>query len=123
MAFVILDTRSGVFSVELAEGQVARTIDFDSAHLVDVDSSGQVLSIEVLDPANPRIEEIAASFGIEDRVPEILRAIEAAYARPDTAAAGEFRMVQGASSPNGGAAVESSSRGSVAREIDLVSCP
>lgn len=72
---VTYDARHRVFTVELERGKVARTARFDDAHLVDLDHGGRVLSIEVLTPDDPRIEDIAARFGIEDRVEAILKAI------------------------------------------------
>lgn len=97
MPLVSRDPRSGVFSVELVSGQFARTVQIDEDHLVDLDAGGRVLSIEVLDPANPKIEEIAARFGIEDQVPEILAAIDASLTpKAGTATSGSsFQQVQG----------------------------
>lgn len=102
MPIVTRDSRSGVFSVDIDVGEVARTAQFDDSHLVDLDADGRVLSVEILTPDDPKIEEIAAQFGFEDRVPEILAAIEEAFAPRVETVGGGFTTIQGVSRSNGG---------------------
>ncbi len=90
---VIRDPRSGVFSVDLEPGEFSRTVQFDEDHNVDLDANGRVLSIEVLNPAEPKLEEIAARFGIEDRLPEILEAVSAAVAPVQTGTTASRQLV------------------------------
>jgi uncharacterized protein YuzE len=77
---VTVDTTTGVFSVDLDVGEVARTVEFDDSHLLDLDDAGRVLSIEVLTPDDPKIKEIAEQHGFVELVPDILAAIEIARA-------------------------------------------
>lgn len=122
MPIVTYDTNARVFSVELDRGKVARTVEFDDSHLVDLSSDGRVLSIEILTPENPSIEDMAARFGFEDRVPEILEAVEAALApRLETGSSSGFQKVQGSSRVIGGETTEGRSAGEIPpRKITLV---
>lgn len=108
MALVTVDTITGVFSVDLEAGQVARTVEFDDSHLVDVADDGRVLSFEVLTPDDPKIEEIAEQYGFVERVPEILVAVEAARAPQITTSttASSFEIIQGSVRFAGGQLVE-----------------
>ena len=103
-----VDTITGVFSVDLEAGQVARTVEFDDSHLVDVADDGRVLSFEVLTPDDPKIEEIAEQYGFVERVPEILVAVEAARAPQITTSttASSFEIIQGSVRFAGGQLVE-----------------
>ena len=102
MPIVTRDSRSGVFSVDIDTGAVARTAQFDDSHLVDLAEDGRVLSLEILDPADPKIKEMAARFGFEEQVPQILTAIEEALAPRLTTVARGFTTIQGTSRANGG---------------------
>jgi uncharacterized protein YuzE len=101
---VTVDTNSDVLSVDLKPGQVAETVEFDDSHLIDLAEDGSVLSIEILTPEDPKIEEIAEKYGLGDRVPEILSAIEAARAPKITTATvgSRFEIVQGSVRFSGG---------------------
>jgi uncharacterized protein YuzE len=105
---VTVDTSAGIFSVDLASGRVAETVEFDESHLIDLDEDGRVLSIEVLTPDDPKIEEIAEKYGLERRVPEILSAIQAALAPKITTATvgSRFDVIQGSVRFSGGQFVE-----------------
>lgn len=95
MPSVTIDSRTGVFSVDLRAGQVARTVEFDDTHLVDIDANGTVLSIEVLTPDDPKIQEIAAQYGFGELVPAIHAAIAAACApQITTKTTSQFRDMQ-----------------------------
>lgn len=82
---VTYDTNSNVFCAEIADGAVARTVEFDENHLVDLSDGGRVLAIEVLDPDNARLKEVAGQFGLADQLPELLEAVEAAIPVSPTA--------------------------------------
>jgi uncharacterized protein YuzE len=101
---VTVDTSSGIFSVDLAHGRVAETVEFDDSHLIDLAEDGRVLSIEILTPDDPKIEEIAEKYSLGHRVPEILSAIETARApKVTTATVGSrFDVVQGSVRFSGG---------------------
>jgi uncharacterized protein YuzE len=75
---VTYDTAAQVYAVDLRQGDVARTVEFDDAHLVDLDATGNVLSIEVLTLDPPRIAEIAAAYDLGVPLGEILSAISSA---------------------------------------------
>lgn len=72
---VTYDTIGDVYAIDLVPAPVARTVEFDDAHLVDLADDGSVVSIEVLDPDRARLNEIAAQFGLEDQLPEIEEAV------------------------------------------------
>lgn len=54
----------------------------DYAVAVDLDAEGNVIGIEVLDPAGFDLAAVAAEYGISDLVPEIEAAIAAAKPGP-----------------------------------------
>jgi len=54
----------------------------DDAVAVDLDADGNVIGIEVLDPAHFDLDAVAAAYGISDLVPEIESAIAAAKPGP-----------------------------------------
>ena len=96
MPFVMIDPKTGVFSVDLETGQVAQTVEFDDSHLIDLADDGHVLSIEVLTPDEPKIQEIAEQYGLVELVPDILAAIEAARTpQITTTTQSRFQTVQG----------------------------
>jgi uncharacterized protein YuzE len=94
MALLTRDPATGVYSVDLEDGEVARTAQLDDSHLVDLADDGRVLSIEILTPDDPKIEEMAAAFEFEDRVPEILDAIRAAFSPPIKTVVIAFQAIQ-----------------------------
>lgn len=124
MALLTRDPTTGVFSVDLSDGRVARTAQLDDSHLVDLAEDGRVLSIEILTPDDPKIEEMAAAFGFEDRVPEILETIRAAFAPAETTvtASQGFVTVRGVVTVFGGELAAGESVGQIQpREITLTS--
>jgi uncharacterized protein YuzE len=79
----IYDAEAGALVVELAAGVVSGTIPFpDDAHLVDVDADGRVLSLEILVPDRPLIDQIAAQFGFQDDAAAITAVVSAALPDP-----------------------------------------
>lgn len=108
---VTYDRNHRVFTIELAEGAVARTVEFDDAHLVDLDAHGRVLSVEILTVDDPRIEALAGRFGFEDRIDQIKREVQRTLQRAaaerieDTAppAAGGAGPASGEAGASGGA--------------------
>ena len=123
---VTFDAEAGALVVELADGVVSGTITYpDDAHLVDVDAEGHALSLEILDPGHPLVDQIAARFGFEDQIAAIVGAIAAATAkavREYTATTWwDIKHVQGtvkvcsASTPSSASA----SSWAPARELDL----
>jgi uncharacterized protein YuzE len=68
---VTYDTISDVYTIELSPRPIARTVEFDGVHLVDLDEDGSVVSIEVLDPDRARLSDVANEFGLTDQLSEI----------------------------------------------------
>jgi len=73
--FVTYDTSERVYTVRVGEGPVARTIEVDDVHIVDVDDQGRPLNIEVLDPSAADLPRVAGEFGLDDKLAEILAAV------------------------------------------------
>jgi uncharacterized protein YuzE len=71
------DPVGDVLTVHLAEGEVARTIEVDPEHLVDLAEDGTVLAFELLDPDTGRLASLARDFGLSDRLDEIRAVIDA----------------------------------------------
>jgi uncharacterized protein YuzE len=70
------DPEARALVIDLAEGTVAGTIAFpDDAHLVDIDSDGRVLSLEILSP-DLRLDEIATRFDLKDQLAAISTAAD-----------------------------------------------
>lgn len=127
---VTYDRHARALTVELEKGAVAGTVAFDEDHLVDLDAEGRVLSIEVLTPETPMIEEVAARFGIDAaRVGMIVAAIDRAFAAtaPETRTAAASFEEHGTvekqvvvTGMGGGVSKGVSRSEQVQREIDLV---
>jgi uncharacterized protein YuzE len=90
------DAEAGALVVELADGVVSGTITYpDDAHLVDVDSEGRVLSLEILEPDCLLIDRMAARFGFEDQADAVFAAIQSVLpARTTSAIAWDLKPVQ-----------------------------
>jgi len=123
--FVTYDASEQAFAVHLDAQPVARTVEVDDVHLVDLGEDGHVVGIEVLDAPAADLERVAAEYGFEDSLEEITTAVRAvvptviATTRLGTTAtwvtmeatAGQIRSVQNRSSAAASA---------VPREIELV---
>jgi hypothetical protein len=72
---VIVDLRHRSLEVILAEGPIEGTLEFDDAHLVDVDAEGRVISVEVLTLDRLLVDEMAEEFGFMDQLPAIHEAL------------------------------------------------
>lgn len=69
------DLDAGALYVELADRQVAQTVEVDEGTLVDLDSAGDVVGIEVIEPARTwPLEEILGRFPVDARDAQELRA-------------------------------------------------
>jgi len=112
-----------VFTVDLAEGEVSRTVKYDEAHLIDFDADGVVLGVEVLAPEDSKIEAIATEYGFEGRLPAILGAIRAEVPAAPVATAASSVFVETAPYAGSFGNVsrdERSEADSAPREIDLI---
>ena len=65
-----------VLSVVLNERKVHRTRQLDDAHLVDVDTNGEAVGIEILALDDWKIDEMAERFGFCDQATAIKDAID-----------------------------------------------
>ena len=83
---VIIDLRHRSLEVILNDGVVARTLELDDAHLVDVDAEHRPVALEILALDDLKIEEMGDRFGFSDQVPAI-RAEITRVMTPQTAAA------------------------------------
>ncbi len=126
---VTLDTNVGALVVELEQGDVARTVEFDDAHIVDLDSDDRVLSLEILAPERMKLSAVASRFGFVDRLPLIHAEMRqqripvpvSATAVSDLLEAKSVEM-HGFAAPPSGDAARAGSRGTQdPRELDLVS--
>lgn len=82
------DSEADALYVRLADGQVARTVEYDHASFADLDSEGTVLGVEVLSPRrNPRLPALAVQFGFLDRLREVQGAVLEQLPAPATAVA------------------------------------
>lgn len=70
------DTEANALEIAVREGIVARTIEIDPGTLVDVDESGSVIAIEVLNPRRVwPVGEILARFDFSPEDGELLRSL------------------------------------------------
>jgi uncharacterized protein YuzE len=68
------DLRADALYITLTSSSVARTVEFDSGTLVDVDDDGQPVGIEVIHPARQwPVEAIIDRFGFSGREATQLR--------------------------------------------------
>jgi uncharacterized protein YuzE len=68
------DNDANALAIGFGTGTVAQTIEYDSGTLVDVDADGQIVTIEVINPARRwPLDEIAADFEVGEDVLRVLR--------------------------------------------------
>lgn len=68
------DQDANALAVGFGGGPVDHTIEFDSGTLVDVDASGRVVTIEVINPARRwPLDEIVADFEFDENDVRVLR--------------------------------------------------
>lgn len=73
---LIYDNEADALAIELADGIVDHTVEIDSGTLVDVDSAGRVLTIEVIQPARRwPLDQVVSQFPIAPADLAMLRAI------------------------------------------------
>jgi uncharacterized protein YuzE len=72
---VIYDTSERVYTVRVSAGAIARTVEVDDVHVVDLDDRGHVVRIEVLDPAAVDLARVADQFRLDVELSEVLAAI------------------------------------------------
>ena len=82
---VIIDLRHRTLEVILNERTVVGTLEFDDAHLVDVDADHHPVAIEILALDDLKVEEMGERFGFSDQVPAIRAEIKRVMT-PQTAA-------------------------------------
>jgi uncharacterized protein YuzE len=82
--YALYDPEADALEVRLSQKPVARTVSVTDLHMVDLDAEGRPVAIEILVPNDPRLDEIAAEFGLDDQVPAIRAAIEKAMAATRT---------------------------------------
>jgi hypothetical protein len=118
------DAEARALTVELDDGTVAGTIAYpDSDHLADVDVDGRVLLIEILQPSDLRLDEMAVRFGFLDRLGEIKAAVRAVAGVQTTTSWFQMNVVEGSVATTTGVEPVPSSASSssgAARELDLV---
>ena len=88
------DTEAEALDIRLGEGIVARTVEFDTGTLADVDQDGRLIAIEVIQPARAwPLDEILDRFEIDENDAAILRTLGGAgrsfpFAEPAEIASG-----------------------------------
>src|SRR3954468_9387735 len=82
---VIVDFKHRSLEVILNDGSVDGTLEFDDAHLMDVDADGRPVALEILALGDLKVEEMAQSFGFAEDAPAIRAAIQRAFSRTGTA--------------------------------------
>lgn len=71
------DNEADALAIKLADGIVDRTVEVDAGTLVDLDATGQVLVIEVIQPARRwPLDAVLAQFEISDEDAAVLRGIQ-----------------------------------------------
>ena len=95
---VKVDFAHRMLSVLLRDGKVAWTDQLDDAHLVDLDSDGTVIALDILTPDDLRIDEMAERFGFADQARTIRAAIQRAMA-PTVSSAGDPLVVKAVLAP------------------------
>lgn len=91
------DLEADALYITLKEGIVARTIDLDSGTLVDVDSDGRPLGLEVVHPHRAwPIEEFIRRFDVPDAESRALRLYANGFSTP-TPSFGRARKVSSGS--------------------------
>lgn len=68
---VTYDITGDVYAIKLRSRPIARTVEVDGVHLVDLADDGSVVGIEVLDPDHAELRQVASEFGLTDQLPEI----------------------------------------------------
>jgi uncharacterized protein YuzE len=78
------DREADAIYLRLSDQPVARTAEVTDMHMVDLDANGVPVGIEILDPSDPRLEEIAARFGLLDSLLALRNAVDASMADTST---------------------------------------
>lgn len=74
LVHVTYDTEASALAIRLSEGPVSRTVEVEPGTLVDIDTGGRVLMIEVINPGRRwALDEIAERFPLSDADLAVLR--------------------------------------------------
>jgi uncharacterized protein YuzE len=120
------DADAHAVTVDLLDSPIVGTIAFpDDEHLVDVDESGRVVSLEILNPDDLKLDEIAERFGLAEILPQTESAIAAVLGPSTGVSAGGFTVLYAKIAlaiPRGSERSErsASAGGPPAQEFDLI---
>jgi hypothetical protein len=95
---VIFDLRHRSVEILMGPGPAVGTVEFDDAHLVDIDADDHAVSIEILSLDDLQLDEMADEFGFYDQVPAIRLALDRAKNLPTRSTAvtyGDIKTIRG----------------------------
>ena len=93
--FVRIDFQHRMLAVRLSDRDVSWTDQLDDAHLVDIDSEGQVVGLDIMTLDDFKLDEMATRFSFQDQLPAIRAAIERVMSPATISSAGQPVIVQG----------------------------